>query len=65
MTVRMNLKANVGIVLRGEVVALRGFAERLDVLIAESEGVQLVHKHLSASKLWIREGGEMNEEETA
>lgn len=59
------LKANLGIVLRGEVVALKGFVERLDGLISESSRVQLVHKHLSASKLWINEGDGMNDSKTA
>jgi hypothetical protein len=55
------LKANLGIVLRGEVVALKSLLERLDGLISETPEVQLVHKHVSASKLWLKEGGEMNE----
>lgn len=55
------LKANLGIVLRGDIVALRGFVERLDGLISEMPEMQLVHKHVSASKLWVKEGGEMNE----
>jgi len=63
--VNTELKANVGIVLRGEIVALKGFVERLDGLISQTPGMQLVHKHVSASKLWIKEGGEMNEEGTA
>ena len=53
----MAVKANLGIVLRGDVIALKGFVERLDELISESQSVQLVHKHVSASKLWIKEGG--------
>ena len=59
------LKANLGIVLRGEVVALKGFVERLDGVISETPEVQLVHKHVSASKLWINEGDGMNESKTA
>ena len=55
------LKANLGIVLRGDVIALKSFVERLDEMIAESTGMQLVHKHVSASKLWINEGDGMNE----
>ena len=51
------LKANLGIVLRGDVIALKSFVERLDELIAESTDIQLVHKHVSASKLWVKEGG--------
>lgn len=55
------LKANLGIVLRGEIVALKGIVERLDELLAETPAVQLVHKHVSASKLWINEGDGMND----
>ena len=61
MSPRTELKANMGIVLRGDVIALKGFVERLDELIAEAPDMQLVHKHISASKLWIREGEGMNE----
>jgi hypothetical protein len=61
MTEEMSVKANLGLVLRGEIVALKSLVERLDGLISSTPAVQLVHKHVSASKLWIREGGEMNE----
>lgn len=61
MTEEMSVKANLGLVLRGEIVALKGFVERLDGMISETPEVQLVHKHVSASKLWLKEGGEMNE----
>ena len=61
MSERMEMKANLGLVFRGEVVALKGFLERLDELTSETPEVQLVHKHVSASKLWVKEGGEMNE----
>jgi hypothetical protein len=61
MTEEMSVKANLGLVLRGEIVALKGFVERLDGMISETPDVQLVHKHVSASKLWVKEGGEMNE----
>ena len=61
MTEEMSVKANLGLVLRGEIVALKSFLERLDGLISETTKVQLVHKHVSASKLWLKEGGEMNE----
>ena len=57
MTVGTQLKANLGIVLRGDVIAHKGFVERLDELISGTQDVQLVHKHVSASKRWIKEGG--------
>jgi hypothetical protein len=55
------LKANLALVLRGDVVVLRAFMTDLDNLLANRPEVQIVHKHVSASKLWIREGEEMNE----
>ena len=57
------LKANLALVLRGDVVVLRAFMTDLDNLLANRPEVQIVHKHVSASKLWIREGEEMNEGE--
>ena len=62
MTEEMSVKANLGLVLRGEIVALKSFVERLDGLISETPEVRLIHKHVSASKLWVKEGGEMNED---
>ena len=61
MSERMEMKANLGLVYRGEIVALKSFLEQLDRLTSETPAVQLVHKHVSASKLWVKEGGEMNE----
>jgi hypothetical protein len=55
----MELKANLGLVVRGEYSALSEFSERLERLTSDT-GVQIVHKHVSASKLWIKEGDEMN-----
>jgi len=56
------LKANLGLVLRGDIVVLRLFMDDLEKLLNKRPDVQIVHKHVSASKLWIREGEEMNEE---
>ena len=57
---RMELKANLGLVCRGEYSALSEFSERLEKLVEEM-GIQIVHKHVSASKLWIKEGDDMND----
>ena len=59
------LKANLGLVLRGDVVILKALMADLDRLLSERPEVQIVHKHVSASKLWIKEGGDMNEEDPA
>ena len=58
------LKANLGLVLRGDFVVLKALMTDLDRLLAKRPEVQIVHKHVSASKLWIREGDGMNEEDT-
>ena len=63
MTEINELKANLGLVLRGDVVVLKAFMADLDRLLAKRPEIQIVHKHVSASKLWIREGEEMNEGE--
>lgn len=55
----MELKANLGFVIRGEYSALSEFSERLERLVTDT-GVQIVHKHASASKLWLKEGDDMN-----
>ncbi len=52
------LKANLGMILRGDVVALKSFMADLDKLMSRRPEVQIVHRHVSASKLWIREGNE-------
>jgi len=57
------LKANLGLVLRGDFVVLKAFMTDLDKLLASRSEVQIVHKHVSASNLWIREGDGMNGDE--
>jgi hypothetical protein len=57
------LKVNLGMVLRGDVVVLKELMADLDRLLSKRPEVQIVHKHVSASKLWIREGDGMNENE--
>jgi hypothetical protein len=55
------VKANLGLVLRGDVIALKAFMADLDKILDKRSELQVVHRHVSASKLWIREGEEMNE----
>ena len=50
------LKANMGMVLRGDFIALKAVMLELSELLAKRPEVQIVHKHVSASKLWIKEG---------
>jgi|WetSurMetagenome_2_1015567.scaffolds.fasta_scaffold74737_2 hypothetical protein len=56
----MELKANLGFVVRGDFTGLNLFADLIDKLALQA-GVQIVHKQVSASRLWIKEGDEMNE----
>ncbi len=58
----IELKANLGIVVRGDVIELKDFLVTLDDYLSEFTGINLVHKQLSASRLWIKEGDEMNGE---
>ena len=53
----IELKANVGFVIRGDFLAISHFMAGVGKLVSES-GVQLVHHQASASKLWIQEGGQ-------
>jgi hypothetical protein len=57
------LKANLGLIVRGDVIALKAFMDDLDRLLTKTPKLKVVHRHVSASKLWIREGEEMNERE--
>ena len=60
MTDYTEVKANFAIVLRGDIFALREITAGLDLLLASNPGIKVVHKQTSASKLWIKEGSEMN-----
>ena len=46
----------MAVIVRGDILELRTFSDRLESLILDSSGIQFVHKHVSASKLWIKEG---------
>lgn len=63
MIQQIDLKANLAMVMRGDFAELRQFADGMETLLSEHPSVQLVHKHISASKLWIKEGEAMNDDE--
>ncbi len=50
-----NLKANVGLVVRGPVAVLRTFDTEVEALCARL-GLKIAFKTASATKLWIKEG---------
>jgi hypothetical protein len=52
----LELKANLAIVLRGDIYALQEIGAVIEAFIKAHSDIQLVHKHISASKLWINEG---------
>jgi hypothetical protein len=54
------MKANLGILFRGDFRALEDLLERIAPILEET-GIQIVHKQVSASKLWIKEGEDMND----
>lgn len=59
------LKANLGLVLRGDILDLRTITEGIDLLLRSNPSVQIVFRHVSASKLWIKEGDGMNDRDNA
>ena len=54
------VKANFAIVLRGDILAIREVTKGLDLLLSRNPDVKVIHKMTSASKLWIKEGDDMN-----
>ncbi len=49
------VKANLGLVVRGPMDALRTFDDRVEALVAEL-GLKIAFKTASASRLWVKEG---------
>jgi hypothetical protein len=62
MTYYTEIKANFAIVLRGDILEIREVVAGLDILLRSHPDIKLVHQMTSASKLWIKEGGEMDEQ---
>ena len=54
------MKANLGILIRGDYRALESFLHYMGPILEET-GLQLVFKQVSASKLWIKEGEDIND----
>jgi len=50
-----SVKANLAIIVRGDMRDLAAFAERVESIITEFRLV-IVHKQASASRLWVQEG---------
>lgn len=51
-----DLKANLGLVIKGDIYELRDLLKAVQETIEKSPTAQLVYKKLSADKLWIKEG---------
>lgn len=54
------MRVNLGLLLRGDYKSLANLLIKIGPMLDET-GVQFVHKQLSASKLWIKEGDGMND----
>jgi len=50
------LKVNCGLVIRGDVLAIKRIMQELERTISLEKNVIIVHKTVSAAKLWIKEG---------
>jgi hypothetical protein len=59
-----SINVNLALVLRGEVLEIREIAQALDRLLTDRPGVKLIHKQTSANKLWIKNGDEMNDNQS-
>jgi len=57
-------KANMALVVRGHLAEIQALAQELTFLLQAKPSIVVVHRQLSGSKLWIKEGGDMNEEGT-
>ena len=55
------VKVNCAILIRGDVIALKRIMQQLNQWISHEPELKLVHQQVSASKLWIKEGDDMNE----
>lgn len=50
------LKVNCGLVIRGDILAIKRIMQELERTISLENNVIIVHKAVSAAKLWIKEG---------
>ena len=50
------IKANCGLVIRGDILAIKRIMQELERIISLEKNVIIVHKTVSAAKLWIKEG---------
>ena len=51
----IEIKANLGLIIRGDIKELSDFADELEELLDDYDDLILVHNHLSANKLWIQD----------
>jgi formamidopyrimidine-DNA glycosylase len=59
---KFELKANMALVVRAPLSDIQDFAKDLTELLQARPAILVVHAQMSGSKLWIKEGGDMNEE---
>jgi hypothetical protein len=55
------VKANCAILIRGDILAIKRIMQQLDQWLSHEPDIKLIHQQVSASRLWIKEGDDMNE----
>jgi len=57
-----DFRASMAFVFRGDVFSLKQFSVDLEKIISEyGSEVRIVYRLISASRLWIKEGGDLEE----
>lgn len=60
----LTINANLAIVIRGELMAIKEVADVIERILSVNPEVRVIHKQVSVSKLWIKEGDGMNDRST-
>lgn len=61
MTDLTEIKVNCAVVIRGDILTIKQIMQELDRWISQENNLKVIHQQVSASKLWIKEGDDMNE----
>lgn len=55
------VRGNLGLIFRGDVLDLKGLMESVEGYLKDNPSIQLVHKQFSGSRLWMNEGDEVDD----
>jgi hypothetical protein len=61
MTDCSEIKVNCAVIIRGDILAIKRVMQELDRWISHEPEIRVIHQQVSASKLWIKEGGDTDE----